>query len=333
MFNKKSLMITGGTGSFGKCFILNLLKKYNLKRLVIFSRDEFKQHEQKLFYKSILTKKKFDTLRFYLGDVRDKERLLSASKNIDFLVHAAALKQVPTAETDPLEYIKTNVNGAQNVIEACIENNVKKIIALSTDKAASPINLYGATKLCSDKLFSSANNLIGNKKLIFSIVRYGNVFASRGSVVEVFKKIPEGKMLPITSKDMTRFNISLDKAVEMVIWTFKNMQGGEIFVPKIPSYNILDIAKAMHKKPRLKIIGIRNGEKIHEELITSSDSYNTYDLGKYYSIINPSVSHIQKIYDNKKYKKFPLGKSYNSFNNNDYLKVDQLKKILKKHYY
>lgn len=331
MFDNKSLMITGGTGSFGKAFILTILKKYYPKRLVIFSRDEFKQHEQRSYYKSILPKKKYNILRFYLGDVRNKNRLLSASKNIDFFIHAAALKQVPTAETDPLEYIKTNVNGAQNVIEACIENNIKKIIALSTDKAASPINLYGATKLCSDKLFSSANNLTGNKKLIFSIVRYGNVFGSRGSVVEVFRNIPPGKTLPITSKKMTRFNISLEEAVDMVIWSFKNMIGGEIFVPKIPSYNIIDIANAIHKNPKLKIIGIRNGEKIHEELITASDSYNTYDLGKYYSIINPSVPHIKKIYNKKKYKKFPVEESYNSFNNKDYLNVAQLKKILKKY--
>ena len=221
MFNNKNLLITGGTGSFGKVFVTKLLTNYNLKKIVIFSRDEFKQHQQRIYYKSVFSQKKFSKLRFFLGDVRDKDRLLFASKDIDLLVHAAALKQVPTAETDPLEYIKTNVIGAQNIIETSIQNKIKKIIALSTDKAASPINLYGATKLCSDKLFSSANNLSGRNKILFSIVRYGNVFASRGSVVEIFRKIPEGKSLPITSKEMTRFNINLNEAVEMVIWAFK----------------------------------------------------------------------------------------------------------------
>lgn len=331
MFNNKNLLITGGTGSFGKVFVTKLLTNYNLKKIVIFSRDEFKQHQQRIYYKSVFSQKKFSKLRFFLGDVRDKDRLLFASKDIDLLVHAAALKQVPTAETDPLEYIKTNVIGAQNIIETSIQNKIKKIIALSTDKAASPINLYGATKLCSDKLFSSANNLSGRNKILFSIVRYGNVFASRGSVVEIFRKIPEGKSLPITSKEMTRFNINLNEAVEMVIWSFKNMLGGEIFVPKIPSYRITDVAKAIHKKPKIKIIGIRDGEKIHEELITTSDSYNTYDLGKYYSILNPSVSNVRKIYKNRKYKKILLGKSYNSLENKNYLSVNQIKEILKRH--
>jgi len=239
-----------------------------------------------------------------------------------------ALKQVPAAEYNPYEFIKTNILGAQNIINAAIKKNVKKVIALSTDKAAAPINLYGATKLCSDKLFTSANNIIGNKKIVFSVVRYGNVMGSRGSVIPLFKKFLDKGFFPITDKKMTRFNITLEESIRMVLWSLKKSLGGEIFVPKIPSYKILDLAKAMSPKNTIKIIGIRSGEKIHEEMITSSDSYNTYDLGKYYAIINPSNNKLIKKYKN--FKKFPNGKSYNSFDNESLLTIHQIKKLISK---
>ena len=267
-----SYLITGGTGSFGKAFIKKLLKtKTKINRLVVFSRDEFKQSEMESEY----PRKKFPFIRFFLGDVRDYDRLLFATKNIENIVHAAALKQVPAAEYNPFETIKTNIIGAQNLINAAIHNDkVKKVVALSTDKACAPINLYGATKLCSDKLFVSANNIVGKRDLRFSVARYGNVFGSRGSVFNVFKDFKDKGFFPITDDQMTRFNITLDKATDMILDILKILKGGEIFVPKIKSFRVIDLAKAMNDKNKLKIIGLRSGEKLHEQMISSSDSFN-----------------------------------------------------------
>ena len=327
MLKNKSILITGGTGSFGKFFLKILLKKFKkIKKIIIYSRDELKQSEMKITY----PEKKYPNIRFFLGDVRDYKRLIMAMEDVNIVIHAAALKQVPAAEYDPFEFIKTNVLGAQNIIEACLEKNVEKVIALSTDKAASPINLYGATKLCSDKLFSAANNVVGNKKTRFSIVRYGNVMGSRGSVIPFFKKIVKEKKsyFPITNKYMTRFNITLEESVDLVLWSIKNAKGGEIIVPKVPSFNILDLANAIDKNKTKKIIGIRPGEKIFEELITEHDLENTVDIGKYYVIYNPSIHKVAKFY--KKYKKINLKTSYNSQDNNSFLTVKKLQKILKK---
>ena len=277
-----SYLITGGSGSFGNAFIKKLIKsKTKINRLVIFSRDEFKQSEMEFIY----PRKKFPFIRFFLGDVRDYDRLLFATKNIENIIHAAALKQVPAAEYNPFETIKTNVIGAQNLINASIQNKVKKVIALSTDKASAPINLYGATKLCSDKLFVSANNIVGKQNLSFSVVRYGNVFGSRGSVYNVFKNYKDKGFFPITDHKMTRFNITLDYATSMIQDVLKIAKGGEIFVPKIKSLRVIDLAKAINNKNKLKIIGIRPGEKIHEQMISSSDSYTTVSLKNYYAIL------------------------------------------------
>ena len=326
--NGKSVLITGGTGSFGKKFAEHLLKKYKkIKRLIIYSRDELKQSEMSM----VLSDKKYKCLRYFLGDVRDYSRLSRAMKKVDIVIHAAALKQVPMAEYNPIEFIKTNVMGAQNIIEASLDNNIKHVIALSTDKAAAPINLYGATKLCSDKLFVAADNYAG-QNCKFSVVRYGNVFGSRGSVIPLFKKLSGTGHFPITSKDMTRFNISLEDGVKMVDWVLKNGIGGEIFVPKIPSYKITDVAKAMNPKNKLKIVGVRRGEKIHEEMITVGDSQTTYELGKYYVILPDNSLQIYK-----KFKKnFPFIKkvkenfNYNSQTNENFLKVSELKNMIKK---
>ena len=277
MLNNKSVLVTGGTGSFGKAFIRTVLDRYpDVRRLVVYSRDELKQFEmQQLFPQS-----RFPALRYFLGDVRDEQRLRRALEGIDIVVHAAALKQVPAAEYNPFECIKTNVLGAQNLIEACLDNKVERVVALSTDKAAAPINLYGATKLCSDKLFVAANNVTGNRDLRFSVVRYGNVMGSRGSVIPFFMAKKDDGVLPITDPRMTRFNISLQEGVEMVLWSIENAQGGEVLVPKIPSYRIGDVATAVAPDAEQKVIGIRPGEKIHEEMITASDSFNTVDMGE-----------------------------------------------------
>ena len=298
-FKNKKILITGGTGSFGNAFVNYIVNnKLPLKKIIIYSRDEFKQF--KMAEKFPI--KKFSFMRYFLGDVRDKDRLSRALGDVDIVIHAAALKQVPLAEYNPIEYIKTNILGAQNIIEASLDNNVEKVIALSTDKAASPINLYGATKLCSDKLFVAANNIKGNKKIFFSVVRYGNVMGSRGSVIPLFLETKKKNFFPITDTKMTRFNISLEEAVKMVIWSIQNLKGGEILVPKIPSFKITDLAKAICMKTKLKIIGIRPGEKIHEEMISASDSQDTYDLGRYYnSGTNPdflNISDIKKLIDN-----------------------------------
>ncbi len=334
MFKNKSILITGGTGSFGKKFAASLLNKFkDIKRLVIFSRDELKQFEMS---NSEPFKNYQDKIRFFLGDVRDVNRLRRAFYEIDIVIHAAALKQVPAAEYNPMEFINTNVMGAQNVIEAAIDRNVKNVIALSTDKAASPINLYGATKLCSDKLFIAANYYAGISNYNFSVVRYGNVMGSRGSVIPTFLKIfnydKNKKVFPITDERMTRFNITLDESIETVLFALKNQKGGEIFVPKQKSYKITDVCKAIDKNRKIKIIGIRPGEKIDEEMISIHDGINSVDIGNYYLILPVNKEHsarILKHYKNKfKIKKLSKNFSYNSKNNNKYLSVKDLKKLI-----
>ena len=327
MLNNKSILITGGTGSFGRAFVKRILKIYpKIKRLVIFSRDELKQYEMSIEFPV----KKYPNIRYFIGDIRDRIRLLRAFQDIDIVIHAAALKQVPTAEYNPMEFIKTNVIGAQNIIEASIEKKVKKVISLSSDKAAAPINLYGATKLCSDKLFVAANNYAGIKSLSFSVVRYGNVMASRGSIIPLFFKEAERGVLPITDKLMTRFNITLEESVDMVLFSIQNSIGGEIFVPKIPSYRITDLAKAICKNCKYKIIGIRQGEKIHEEMITESDSVSTIDIGKYYVILPNNKTKFLK-YFSKKFKTTNVKKGfkYNSGTNSNFLTINQLKLLIK----
>lgn len=327
MLNGKSVLVTGGTGSFGKKFATRILTSYpDIRRLVIFSRDELKQYEMSC----IEAFSKSSKVRFFIGDIRDKERLHRALAGIDVVIHAAALKQVPAAEYNPFEAIKTNVLGAQNLIEACLDNGVSRVVALSTDKAAAPVNLYGATKLCSDKLFTAANRIIGSRDLKLSVVRYGNVMGSRGSVIPFFLRMKSTGILPITHPDMTRFNISLDDGVDMVLWSLANMHGGEIFVPKIPSYRILDVAEAICPDCAKPIVGIRPGEKIHEEMITVSDSYNTVDLGDYFAIL--PVTEREEIADYAEQnngRQLPQGWSYDSGNNTDFLSVDELKALIK----
>ena len=279
MLKNSSILITGGTGSFGHSFVPLTLKKFNPKRLVIFSRDEMKQWEMAKLFKDD------SRVRFFIGDVRDKSRLHRALSGIDFVVHAAATKIVPTAEYNPFECIKTNINGAMNVIDACIDQGIKRVVALSTDKASSPINLYGATKLASDKLFVASNSYSPKDKTSFSVVRYGNVMGSRGSVIPFFLSIKEQDFIPITDERMTRFMISLDKCVELVWKAFDDMLGGEIYVKKIPSIKITDIAKVIAPKSKFKIIGIRPGEKLHEQMISSEDSYYTYEYSDYFKIL------------------------------------------------
>ena len=326
MFNNKSLFITGATGSFGKSYINHILKKYKkIRRLVIFSRDELKQHEMSKIFRI----KDYPFLRYFIGDVRDLDRLKSSLADVDYVVHAAALKQVPTAEFNPFECIKTNVLGAQNLIEASFYNNVKKVIALSTDKASSPINLYGATKLCSDKLFIAANNIKGKRKISFSIIRYGNVMGSRGSVVPNFLETKKRGYFEVTDKKMTRFNITLQQTVNMVDWVFKHSLGGEIFVPKIPSYRLVDLAKSICPKSKLRINGIRPGEKLHEELISTGESMHTFETKDYYIILpNLNKIYIRRFNEKLKGKKVKLGFSYRS-NENSFLSINELKKLLK----
>jgi UDP-N-acetylglucosamine 4,6-dehydratase/5-epimerase len=329
MLNNKSILITGGTGSFGKAFVKTIIERFpDVKRLVIFSRDELKQYEMGQQFEGA----KYSAMRYFIGDVRDAERLRRAMEGIDVVIHAAALKQVPAAEYNPSECIKTNVLGGQNVIDACLDTEVKHVVALSTDKAAAPINLYGATKLCSDKLFTAANNIKGRRDLRFSVVRYGNVMGSRGSVVPFFLERRKTGVLPITDQSMTRFNISLQDGVDMVLWALENAQGGEIFVPKIPSYRITDIAKAICPDCEYPVIGIRPGEKIHEEMVTSSDSFNTVDLGKYLAIL-PSVGQqsIENYCAAHGGQSVPLGYAYDSGSNPDFLTVEQLRNLIAEH--
>ena len=325
MFNNKVVLITGGTGSFGKKFIETILNGYpSTRKIIIFSRDELKQSDLRMKYPN----KDFPQLRFLIGDVRDKDRVKRACEGADIIIHAAAIKQVDTAEYNPTECIRTNIDGAENVIHAALECGVKDVVALSTDKACAPINLYGATKLVSDKLFTAANNIKGSKDIRFSVVRYGNVMGSRGSVIPFFMKKKSEGVLPITHEDMTRFNISLQDGVNMVIYAIGNHLGGEIFVPKIPSYRILDIAEAIAPNCEQITVGIRPGEKLHEEMITDTDSLNTIDLGDYYAIL-PSVSYT---YQEKDYlnhhnaEKVPFGFKYNSGTNTEWETIDSLVK-------
>jgi len=321
------ILITGGTGSFGKAFIAEVLERYShIQRLAIYSRDELKQWELQQLY----PERDFPQLRFFIGDVRDRDRLRRALEGIDTVVHAAALKQVPAAEYNPMEFINTNVLGAENVVQACLDTEVKRVVALSTDKAAAPINLYGATKLCSDKLFIAANNIKGARDLSFSVVRYGNVMGSRGSVIPFFLEKAKTGLLPITDPSMTRFNISLSEGVAMVLWALENALGGELFVPKIPSYRITDVAEAIGPTCEKPITGIRPGEKIHEEMITSSDSFTTIDLGEYYAIL-PSDGRVQRLYKDADISSavVPSGFAYNSGSNPEFLSVEQLRSLIR----
>ena len=332
MLNNKSVLITGGTGSFGKKFVETILRDYpNVKRIVIYSRDELKQFELKQKY----PEKDYPQLRFFIGDVRDGERLKRACEGIDVIIHAAAIKQVDTAEYNPDECIKTNVHGAQNVINAALQTGVKHVVALSTDKACAPINLYGATKLTSDKLFTAANNISGSKDIKFSVVRYGNVMGSRGSVIPFFinKRDSGVKELPITDMRMSRFNISLPAGVDLVMFAIGHHLGGEIFIPKIPSYHIVDVAKAIAPNLPQVEVGIRPGEKLHEEMITATDALNTIDLGKYYAIL-PSVSfkhQREKYLEHHQAVPVPQGFHYSSDENEEWETVETLRTKIKEY--
>ncbi len=333
MFNNKNLLITGGTGSFGSSFCKHILRKYKPKKIIIYSRDELKQS---------IMEKKFNSkdqkiTRFFIGDIRDLDRLTLAMEDVDYVVHAAALKQVDIAEYNPMEFIKTNVIGSENIVKAALSTNVKKVIALSTDKASDPINLYGATKLTADKIFTSSNNLVGKKKLRFSVVRYGNVVGSRGSVVQIFKKLIEqkAKSIPITDNKMTRFWITLDEAINFVEKCFKVMRGGEIFVPKIPSIRIIDLAKAMAPNIKQKIIGIRPGEKLHEKMCSANEAHQILEF-KHFYLIQPSIIFTENKFDYKKNSLNEVGKSvqknfeYTSENNQNFLNTKQIIKLNKK---
>jgi len=332
--NNKAILITGGTGSFGKMFTKLILQRFpKVKRLVIFSRDEQKHFQMAQEFSHT----QYPQIRYFIGDVRDVDRLESAFESIDIVIHAAAMKHVHLAEYNPMECVKTNINGAENVIRAALNTQVKNVVALSTDKAAAPINLYGATKLASDKLFIAANNIKGKRDLKFSVVRYGNVMGSNGSVIPFFlnKKRTGESFLPITDPNMTRFNISLEDGCEMVFYAIEKAWGGEIFVPKIPSYKITDVAKAIAPELEQKIIGIRPGEKLHEEMITTSDSFNTLDLGKYYAILPQKSPY--SFYSIEEYKKafnaknVEQGFSYSSGSNDKWETVDSLRALIKEH--
>ena len=327
--NGKSVLITGGTGSFGKMFTRLILERHpKVRRLVILSRDEQKHFQMAQDY----PEHEYKAIRYFIGDVRDRERLLRAFEGIDIVIHAAAMKHVHIAEYNPSECIKTNVEGAENVIAAALETGVKEVVALSTDKACAPINLYGATKLTSDKLFIAANNIRGKRDIRFSVVRYGNVMGSNGSVMPFFLQKKKEGVLPITDQDMTRFNISLQDGCQMVFDAIEKAWGGELFVPKIPSYKITDVARAIAPECKQEIVGIRPGEKLHEEMITASDSMNTYDIGKYYAIIpqNPMFDKDEFIqhFDARLVDK---GFSYNSGNNTEWETVESLRELVKKH--
>lgn len=329
MLANKSLLITGGTGSLGKALTSHILKQYpEIKRLVIFSRDEQKQFQMAQEFPS----DKYPQIRYFIGDVRDKERLVRAFKGVDFVIHAAAMKHVHLAEYNPDECIKTNVGGAQNVVHACLETGVERVVALSTDKACAPINLYGATKLTSDKLFIAANNIKGWNPIRFSVVRYGNVMGSNGSVIPFFLNKRDEGVLPITDPEMTRFNISLQGGVDMVMHALEVAWGGELFVPKIPSYKIMDVAEAIGPDCEKKVVGIRPGEKLHEEMITPSDSFYTYDLGRYYAILpsNPRWS-LEEFIEKFDAKKVPQGFKYNSEENTEWETVESLRSLIKEH--
>jgi UDP-N-acetylglucosamine 4,6-dehydratase/5-epimerase len=326
---EKSILITGGTGSLGKALTSHILKiEPRVSRLVIFSRDEQKQFDMAQEYPT----SKYPQIRFFIGDVRDEARVKRALKGIDYVIHAAAMKHVPIAEYNPMECVKTNIMGAENIINACLETEVSRVVALSTDKAAAPINLYGATKLASDKLFVAANNITGWNPIKFSVVRYGNVMGSNGSVIPFFLKKKKEGTLPITDPTMTRFNISLQGGVDMVMHALEHAWGGEIFVPKIPSYKITDVAEAIGPNCEKPIVGIRPGEKIHEEMITASDSYYTYDLGKYYTIL-PSTHkwNLEDFINNFGASKVKPGFQYNSAENEEWETIEDLRKLIKVH--
>ena len=331
MLNNKTILITGGTGSFGKKFIKTILDKYSPKKVIVYSRDELKQFEMQQEFPD----NDYPSMRYFIGDVRDYHRLKMAMSDVDIVIHAAALKQVPACEYNPFEAVKTNIMGGQNVIDAAISCGVKKVIALSTDKAAAPINLYGATKLASDKLFIAANNYSGGHDIKFSVVRYGNVMGSRGSVIPFFKKKADTGVLPITDERMTRFNITLQNGVDFVLQCLDKMWGGELFVPKIPSYKILDVAKAIAPGAKYEIVGIRPGEKLHEEMITETDALNSIEFEKYFVIL-PST----QLWDIDKFREesnLSIGKmcefgfSYNSGTNKDFLTVNDLKGLINNH--
>jgi UDP-N-acetylglucosamine 4,6-dehydratase (inverting) len=329
MLNDTSILITGGTGSFGKAFVKTVLERFaKARRLVIYSRDELKQFEME----QVFSQREYPALRYFIGDVRDEARLRRALEGIDIVVHAAALKQVPAAEYNPFECIKTNVLGAQNLIEACLDSQVRRVVALSTDKAAAPINLYGATKLCSDKLFVAANNIKGKRDIRFSVVRYGNVMGSRGSVIPFFLDKRATGVLPITDPAMTRFNISLQEGVDMVLWSIEHAWGGEILVPKIPSYRITDVAQAVGPECEHRVVGVRPGEKIHEEMITASDSLNTVDLGPYYAILPGGGTYSPGRYcEAMNGRPVPTGFSYDSGSNSEFLSVEALRALIREH--
>lgn len=327
--NGQSILITGGTGSFGKKFVETILRDYpEVKKLVIYSRDELKQFEMSQEF----NESQYPAMRYFIGDVRDEARFRRACEGIDIIIHAAALKQVPAAEYNPMECIKTNVMGAQNVISAALDSGVKKVVALSTDKAAAPINLYGATKLCSDKLFVAANNMKGPRDITFSVVRYGNVIGSRGSVIPFFMQKRAEGVLPITHPEMTRFNISLEDGVKLVMYALENSWGGEIFVPKIPSYRITDVAEAVAPECMHEVVGIRPGEKLHEEMITETDSLNTIELNNYY-VICPSIPtwSQEKFCNHFQGKNLPYGFKYDSGSNTQWLSVDDLREQIRLH--
>lgn len=328
MLNNKTVLITGGTGSFGKKFVKTILSRYNnVKKIIIFSRDELKQFELKQLYPA----HEYPQLRFFVGDVRDQARLIQACEGVDVIIHAAAMKQVDTAEYNPTECIRTNVNGAENVIHAALNCGVSEVVALSTDKACAPINLYGATKLTSDKLFTAANNIKGSRDLRFSVVRYGNVMGSRGSVIPFFMERRHEGTLPITDINMTRFNISLQSGVDMVMYALENHLGGEIFIPKIPSYKITDVATAVAPECKIKEIGIRPGEKLHEEMITATDSLRTIDLGKYYVILPSTTMSIsdEQYLRHHSAVMVPQGFTYNSASNTEWETVESLRAKIK----
>ena len=327
--NHKSILVTGGTGSFGKQFVQTVFAQFpRVRRLVVYSRDELKQYEMSQTF----PQSRYPAIRYFIGDVRDGARLKRACEGVDIIVHAAALKQVPAAEYNPMECIKTNIFGAENVINAALDCGVREVVALSTDKAAAPINLYGATKLCSDKLFVAANNMKGGRDLRFSVVRYGNVIGSRGSVVPFFLKQRHTGVLPITHPDMTRFNISLEQGVELVLYALENAWGGEIFVPKIPSYKITEVAQAIGPDCRQEIVGIRPGEKLHEEMITETDALSTVELAKYYVILpfTPQWD-VEKFIQHFHGRRVPAGFHYDSANNDEWLDAAQIREEIRQH--